>query len=138
MPFPLELRFVKETEAKLGMKFPLMFVESMMKENGGYAHTPPDGWRLYPFLDRSDRKRLKRTSNDIVYQTNWARGLTGFPMEAVAIGSNGSGDELILLPEPSDERRLQDAVFWWDHETGDFYKVADDFSELVITERTQG
>lgn len=135
MPFPLDARFVAETEAKLGVKFPTAFVALMVKENGGYAHTPPDGWSLYPFKDSRDKKRLKRTCNDIVHQTNWARGHTGFPPGAVAIGSNGSGDELILLPSISDPTCLQDSVYWWDHETGAYQKVANDFSELRVTDR---
>ncbi len=135
MPFPLDPRFVAETEKRLGVRFPLAFVAAMLKENGGYANTPPDGWWLYPFRDGSDRKRIKRTCNDIVHQTHWARGHAGFPQDAVAIGSNGGGDELVLLPRISDPTRLQNAVYWWDHETGTCHKVADDFGDLVITER---
>ena len=138
MPFPLDPKYVTETEAKLGVTFPLGFVAVMVKENGGFAHTPPDGWSLYPFRDGSSRKRIKRTCNDIVYQTEYARSHAGFPPDAVAIGSNGGGDELVLLPSATDAARLQDAVFWWDHESGSIGKVADDFTDLRITDRSQG
>lgn len=137
MPFPIDRKFITETEAKLGVKFPLAFVASMVKENGGFAHTPPDGWHLYPFRDASSRKRIKRTCNDIVHQTEWARSHADFPADAVAIGSNEGGDELVLLQSTSDPTTLQDAVYWWDHETGTLSKVADDFSGLRITERRQ-
>ena len=98
-----------------------------MKDNGGEIETSPDVWQLYPFCDTSDKKRLKRTCSDIVRET--ARAWPGFPDGAVAIGSNGGGDQLILLPAQEDGI-LQEAVLWWDHETGSVSKVADSFDEL--------
>ena len=89
----------------------------------------PDVWELHPIFDDSDRKRLKRTCNDIVRETTSAREWHGFPPEAAAIGGNGSGDRLILLPDPN-SGRFGDAVFWWDHETGEINQVASNFWEL--------
>jgi hypothetical protein len=48
----------------------------------------------------------------------------------VAIGGNGCGDQLILLPDPLAPEELQTRVFFWDHETGNVTTVADDFSDL--------
>ncbi len=53
-----------------------------------------------------------------------------FPEDALAIGSNGAGERLIILADPSSDR-YADAVYWWDHETGEVIKVADDFAELT-------
>ncbi len=91
---------------------------------------PTDTWQLYPFMDNSDKKRLKRTSNDIIRETASAKKWDAFPRDAVAIGANGSGDQLILIPSV-DSTVLLDTVFWWNHETGDIHKAADDFSKLL-------
>lgn len=48
-------------------------------------------------------------------------------MSAVAIGSNGAGDALVLMDEGE---RLGNAVFVWFHETGELARVANDFSDL--------
>ena len=129
MPFPVDEKYILQTEQKLGTRFPASFREKMMQDNGGEVETPPDSWELYPFLDVSDKKRLKRTCNDIVRKTVGAKEWDNFPQGAVAIGANGGGDQLVFLAS-DDSAVLQDAVFWWDHETGAVYKVADDFAEL--------
>lgn len=130
MPFPVNAEYIELTEEKLGAKFPHSFRVKMEKENGGEVQTPPDAWELYPFFDTSDRKRTKRTSNDIIRETESAKNWIGFPEQAIAIGSNGCGDQLIFLRDT--EKLVLDArVFWWDHETGTIHKLADDFSELM-------
>jgi hypothetical protein len=132
MPFPVDIRFVNETEQKLGVKFPPSFVNYMVKQNGGEVVTEPDSWQLFPFFDTSDRKRLARTCNDIVRETSSARNSAfGFPPEAVAVGANGTGDHLVFLPQADAPHLLDHAVWWWDHETGELNRVADDFSDLV-------
>lgn len=129
MPFPVDEKYIIQAEQKLGLKFPPSFRAKMIRQNGGDVQTGRETWQLFPFLDRSDRTRLKRTCNDIVRETTSADEWEGFPTEAVAIGSNGAGDKLILLPAV-DPRQLQDSVFWWNHETREVLKIADDFREL--------
>lgn len=130
MPFPVDIKCIHEAESKLGIKFPAAFVVKMTKLNGGSVSTPPDRWELYPFMDTSDRKRLARTCNDIVRETKNAKDWPDFPPNAVAIGANGCGDQLILLPQADTPGYLSHEVFWWDHETGEVQHVADDFSDL--------
>jgi len=132
MPFPVDIAWVKATEAKLSVRFPLAFVARMLKVNGGEVAAGGDVWNLYPILDMSDRTRLKRTCNDVVYETQSARRWPGFPVDAVAIGGNGCGDQLILLPDPLMTDKLQARVFWWDHETDNVTTVAEDFSDLGL------
>jgi hypothetical protein len=36
----------------------------------------------------------------------------------------------LVLLRTAGENRLGDAVFWWDHETGELHGVADDFADL--------
>ena len=100
-----------------------------MRENGGEVRTPPDAWILYPFFDTSTRKRLQRTFNDIIRETEAARQWDTFPQNAVAIGANGCGDHLIYVTAAGSSQ-LGNAVYWWDHETSEIYQVAADFSKL--------
>ena len=129
MPFPIDEKYILQTEQKLGTKFPASFREKMMRDNGGEIEAFEDTWELHPFFDTSDKKRLKRTCNDIVRETASAKEWDNFPTGAVAIGANGCGDQLVFLPSDN-PAILQDAVFWWDHETGDVERIADDFEEL--------
>jgi hypothetical protein len=131
MPFPVDTKYVIETERKLGVTFPASFVARMVKDNGGEASIPPDAWQLYPFLDTSDRKRLARTCNGIVRETTQAKKWSAFPADAIAIGSNGCGDQLVLLPQPNAPDCLGREVYWWAHEAGELHKVADDFGQIA-------
>jgi hypothetical protein len=130
MPFPVDIALVKRAEAKLGRKLPASYARKMCVNNGGEVVTGSDSWSLYPIFDDSDKKRLKRTCIDIVRETKTASEWRGFPPEALAIGANGCGDKLVVLADPGSDR-YADAVYWWDHETGDLNKVADDFSEFI-------
>jgi hypothetical protein len=129
MPFPIEPKYVAQTEERLGVRLPLGYVARMLTNNGGTVEAGGDHWQLFPIFDDSDKTRIKRTCNDVVRETKWATGCARFPPEAVAIGSNGTGDKLVFLRGESDVR-LGDAVFWWDHETGELEIVADDFPDL--------
>jgi hypothetical protein len=131
MPFPVELEHVRRTEARLGASFPQGFVARMLAENGGEVIIGEETWSLNPFLDVSDKVRLKRTCYDIVQETKSAREWRRFPPSAVSIASNGMGDHLILLEDPARPGHLQAAVFMWSHETGECDRVVDDFSELA-------
>jgi hypothetical protein len=107
----------------------------MCRDNGGQVSTGTDVFNLFPILDSTDRKRIARTCNDIIRETASAREWPDFPLDALAIGANGGGDKLIFLPDP-EAPRFADAVYWWDHETGNLQRVADAFEELRIG--TQG
>ncbi len=119
MPFPVDPKFIDQAEAKLGTSFPMEYRKRMSALNGGEIQTGEDHWQLYPFFDTSDKKRLKRTANDIVRETASARGWAEFPGDAVAVASNGFGDLAILVPVEHGSRDLQDVVFRWNHETGE-------------------
>ena len=66
MAFPVEERFIRAPEEKLRVRFPPSFVAKMLKDNGGEVEAGPPGadwcWQLFPFLDTSDKKRLKRNA----------------------------------------------------------------------------
>ena len=129
MPFDVEQRFVEQTEVELGVKFPAAFVARMRASNGGEVVLVEEGdewvWFLYPFFDDLDRRRLRRTCNDIVRETRSAREWSGFPQDGVAIANDGSGNQLLFLPH-GETRVLRDEVFVWDHETSGVRRVADE------------
>ena len=131
MPFPVKEGDVSEAEEKLGVRLPKAYRAKLMRENGGELSTPPDHWHLYPVRDASDRKRLKRTFNDIHLETTRAREWNGFPQTGVAIGANGGGDQLVFLPDPADPMVLDAALYWWDHETGVTNRIAEDVATLL-------
>ena len=89
MPFPVEDKYIDESERQLGVHFPLSFRSKMKRENGGEIETDGDTWFLHPFFDNSDKNRLKRTCNDIVRETHLARQWNGFPQNGVSIAESG-------------------------------------------------
>ncbi len=134
MPFPVDAKWIMQTEEKLGVRFPASFITAMSRMNGGTVITRVDRFDLFPFLDASDRKRIQRTCGSIDRETISARkDWYGFPSDAVAIGANGCGDLLVLVPMPEQPDTLQHSVYWWDHETGEVELVADDFSDIPKT-----
>lgn len=134
MPFPVDAKWITETESKLGVRFPASFVTAMSKMNGGSVRTRIDVFELFPFFDASDRKRIQRTCGSIDRETATARkDWCGFPADAVAIGANGGGDLLIMIPMPDHPGTLQHSIYWWDHETGEVELVADDYGDFPET-----
>ena len=75
MPFDLDERYVRAAEQALGVSFPTTYRLAMMRSNGGTVATESDGWELYPIADDSDRRRLARTLNGVVPETERARAL---------------------------------------------------------------
>ena len=131
MPFPVNIKYIIETEQELGLVFPDSFKSKMKKENGGELTTEDDDWQLFPFFDKSDNKRMSRTCNHIILETIQARSWDNFPDNGVAIASNGSGDNLILLPLENDNQKLREEIYLWQHETGDIQQVAKTIDELT-------
>ena len=122
MPFPLEPQFVVRAEQKLGAKLPAAYVAKMLRANGGSVEIEGEDWELHPILDETDAKRTARTCNDILHETDEARGWEGFPEEALSIGRNSSGDHLVLLR--TGEGVYDDTLHLWDHETHEVFATA--------------
>ena len=129
MPFPIDIQLVRQAEAKLGRALPQNYVVRMCRANGGEVCVGRDYFTLYPILDTTDRKRLARTCNDVIRETARACEWSSFPTGALAVGDNGCGDKLVFLAR-QDAPQVFDAVYWWDHETGELHKAAIDFNEL--------
>ncbi len=102
----------------------------MQSKNGGEIETEFGSWIIHPFFDKSDIKRTKRTTNHIILETKNSREWDGFPSTAIAIGDNGSGDKLILLPADANSNELSDKIYVWLHETREIEELADNINEL--------
>ncbi|MFD0998169.1 SMI1/KNR4 family protein [Ohtaekwangia kribbensis] len=131
MAFPIEEKYIAEAERELGVKFPPIFIEKMKGQNGGEIETDDDTYTLYPFFDKTDVKKIKRTANHIILETKNAKEWDNFPSTGIAIGDNGFGDKLVLLPTADDPSKLSDQIYIWSHETGETAAIANDVNELV-------
>lgn len=128
MPFPIDEKYIKETESELNVKFPNEFKNRMIKINGGELITDKFEFELYPFFDKSNKKRISRTCNHIGLETKNALKWNGFPKNGVAIGSDGFGNLIILAH--SGNGILTDEVYFWNHETGNKTVIAKSINEL--------
>jgi hypothetical protein len=131
MPWPVAQQYIDEAEAALGVHFPRNFVARMRQINGGEVTINGQTWWLHPFWDKSDRKRLARTSNDIVRETNKARQWAGFPAGGVAIAHGLGPEQLVLLPSEKDPHELDDTVYDWDPQY-ELEAIADSAIDLWI------
>ncbi len=127
MPFDLPDEQLAQTEKLLDAKLPHEYSEAMKIDNGGEASTEEDHWELYPIKDSSDRKRISRTCNHIISETESCKGFGNFPENAISIASNGLGDQMVFLKE---NNLYKNTVYLWLHETGELQKLADNFSAI--------
>ncbi|HYI78084.1 MAG TPA: SMI1/KNR4 family protein [Chryseolinea sp.] len=130
MAFPVDEQYITVAETELGLTFPSTFKEKMKRENGGEIETEYGSWTIHPFFDKSDAKRIKRTTNHIIIETRNSKEWYGFPENGVAIGDNGSGDKLVLLPTDSNPSELSDKIYVWLHETSEIEELANNIDEL--------
>ena len=127
MPFNLSEDQLVQAEKELGSKLPREYREAMKQDNGGEASTEEDDWEFYPIKDTSDKKRLSRTCNHIIGETESCKGFGNFPEHALAIAGNGLGDQMVLIKESG---QYLNKVFLWLHETGELQELAATFNEI--------
>lgn len=127
MSFNLSEDQLVQTEKDLGVKLPHDYREAMKLKNGGESTTEENDWEFYPIKDISDRKRLSRTCNHIINETESCRGFGNFPDNALAIASNGLGDQMVFLEESG---QFLPVVYLWLHETGEVQELAASFNEI--------
>ena len=131
MPFPIDKKYIEETESELNVKFPTEFKNRMIKSNGGELLISREfEFELHPFFDKSDRKRISRTCNHIGLETKNAREWNGFPENGIAIGADDFGNKLILTHNGN--RNLSDELYFWNHETRKTEKIAESINKLNI------
>ena len=126
MPFDIPENELKKTEDIIGT-LPEEYRLAMIEENGGEAETEEDHWEFYPIKDTSDRKRISRTCNHIISETESCKGYVNFPESVIAIANNGLGDQMLFLKE---DGKFKNEVYLWLHETGETEKIADSFNGI--------
>lgn len=123
MPFPIEEKYIRETEKELNVIFPPKFKERMIGDNGGTLSSRQpyiEHIQLYPFFDKSSKKRISRTCNHIGLE-NEKEYDYGFPENAVAIGNDGSGNQIILMHDGNNV--IEETIYFWNCKTGKVKKV---------------
>lgn len=129
MAFDLKEEYILDAEEKLGAILPMTYKQIMKQNNGGTIYLDEDDWELFPIEDKLDKKRISRTCNHIVHETNIAKEWASFPTQSLAIASDGCSNLLILKQE---DNKYLNEVYIWNHETFELKQVANDFSELEI------
>ena len=99
----------------------------MIKNNGGELIINDFEFQLYPFLDKSDKKRISRTCNHIGLETKKAGQWQESPDNAVAIGNDGFGNHIILIHFGNG--KLTETIYFWDHESGQIEVIAKNLSD---------
>lgn len=135
MPWPVDEKYIVDCEAKLGAILPEAYRSAMIAENGGTITCSHETWQLHPIWDKSEKKRLKRTANDVARETEVMQTWAGWPVSAVCIAGNGTGDALVFLASGG---KCEPAVYQWDHETGHVRKLFDEFPGILLNDETLG
>lgn len=128
MAFNVSEQFVRAAELALGATLPPGYRAAMMANNGGTVDAGGDDWELCPIRDSSDRKRLARSASDIVTETARCREWRGFPLDAVVIAQNGTGDCLVLRREGD---VFLPGAWIWRHEDAALMPAGPDFTALA-------
>ena len=135
MAFPLDEKYIKETETEFNVKFPSEFKNRMTKSNGGeLLISDKFKFELYPFFDKTDRKRISRTCNHIGLETKNAREWNGFPDNVIAIGADEYGNQLILTHNGNGN--LTEELYFWNHETRQMEKIAESINKLYVVKES--
>ena len=129
MPFPVEEKYVSLAEQELKVVFPESYRSKMMTENGGEVEFNGIIWELHPVFDKSDKKRISRTCNHIVLETENMKKWNNFPKNAISIAADGTGNALVFLPKLLSKKKLDSKVYEWNHETGKTQMVSKTFSK---------
>ena len=107
-------------EASIGVALPAWLHDQLLCENGWEVtdtHGPTrKKWRFLPVVDRSDRKRMSATAEDIAHHTRQLRSTphlaAGVPPGVVVVAlAWHENTRLVLLPDPADPARLGDALY---------------------------
>jgi len=130
MAFPVNEKYILETESKMGIVFPPIYRKRILTSNGREVTIGEESWKLFPVFDVSEKKRISRSANHIVLENNKAREWDGFPMNAIAIGVSELGDYLVLLIDERNTKQLMEPLFAWNHETGTLEKIAESIDDL--------
>lgn len=117
--FPAREEDLIHCEIAIGVLLPAWLRQRLLRENG-WEVTDTNGptredWRFLPVLDRSGRKRMSTTAEDIAHYTRQLRtapGLAAGTRAGVVVARAWhESTRLVLLPDPADPARLGDALY---------------------------
>lgn len=120
-----DLPATREEIAKLEKEFQIIFpdgyCEFLLGCNGG---VPVRDYMLTPFGELGVR-RLKgtRRKDDELFSDLRSANLASYaiPSEFFIIGDDVCGNQILL------QKDLPNGIYWWNHESEEIYKIADDF-----------
>jgi hypothetical protein len=107
-------------ETAMGAVLPTWLPLRLLAENGWRVDdrngATGEEWRFLPVLDRTDRKRMSATAEDIAHHTLQLRAAphlaAGMPPGVVVVARAWhENTRLVLLPDPADPARLGDALY---------------------------
>lgn len=119
MGLPTCTASIERAEREIGQDLPNWLRLRLLRDNGGTVEACGEFWQLFSVLDTTDRRHVTRSATHIVRETRIARSWPGFPPAAVAIGANGAGDYLILLPNAGNVPSPFEEALVWRHGTDD-------------------
>ena len=132
--WPIRQEDIRAAERELGVCFPGSYAAGMQRANGGEVTFGGLVWTLCPFMDRSERKKLLRTSNDVVRETSRFRGIGWFPPTGVVIATVDS--HCLFLSRRNEHPELEDTVLAWFLDA-DGYEIAfESTADLIATRHT--
>jgi cell wall assembly regulator SMI1 len=114
---------IKLAEEKLGCVFSNQYKELVKLVNC----TEVGEWAFHPI---KDTKNPKKTWDDIVRQNmdkdvRWQ----SMPEELITFASDGTGDKLCFQVA---DGIMQDIVYLWEHETGEYKKLCSSLRDFII------
>jgi len=128
MSLPITPTNIATTETAMGLTFPGVFKARMSRTNGGSVRLNDEAWFLIPFWDPTDKRTIRRTSQDIKYETTeMLNSNVGFPEDGVAIAKNSAGDWLVLRNRDGIVGR---EVWEFTLHGGELHLVLDDVADL--------
>lgn len=112
---------IRETEQKLGIRFPDQYVQLFRLANG----TEIGEWILFPIKDPNN---MKKTWDDVVRQNEDVLD-RALPDNLLAIAEDGTGDYLCLKIE---DKQAADSIYLWLHETDETEELAPTLKDLIL------
>jgi cell wall assembly regulator SMI1 len=112
---------IKLAEEKLGVIFPEQYKELFKLVNNAEIGE----WILYPIKTQINSKK---TWDDVVRQNKEVRD-ERMSEDLIAIGDDGSGDILCFKKV---NRKIEDTIYLWNHETTELDEYAPSLEEFII------
>ncbi|SEN51800.1 SMI1/KNR4 family protein [Lihuaxuella thermophila] len=112
------------TENSLGASFPSQYKELVKLIN----NCEIGEWIFYPI---KDPKNIRKTWDDIVRNNQPSVRFTHIPEDLIQFAENGTGNKLCFK---INNNKMEEAIYFWDCETGLTEKIADNLKQFIQQE----